>query len=276
MGLGTILGAFLFGIGMIFGGGCGSGTLYTVGGGSSQMAITLAAFIAGSVLGTLHLPYWTTLPQIGGFSMIDSWGVPTAVTVLLALLGALYWGTIKRERRYHGTLETGTQTRSFSAGPWSLLAGVAALAIVSIATLLATGRPWGITFAFGLWGAKILAFLGTDVALWPFWKNRTGVLERSIFADFTSLMNFGIIWGAFTAAHLARRFQPKLRLTGAEVFTALLGGILMGYGARLAYGCNIGAYLGGLISGSAHGWLWMVAAFSGSILAIRVRARLHI
>ena len=28
----------------------------------------------------------------------------------------------------------------------------------------------------------------------------------------------------------------------------------MGYGARLAYGCNIGAYLGGIVSGS-FAWL---------------------
>ena len=39
----------MFGIGMQLGGGCGSGTLFTVGGGSSRMAVTLAAFIAGRV-----------------------------------------------------------------------------------------------------------------------------------------------------------------------------------------------------------------------------------
>lgn len=41
------IGDFLFGIGMQLGGGCGSGTLYTVGGGSLRMLFTLAAFCAG-------------------------------------------------------------------------------------------------------------------------------------------------------------------------------------------------------------------------------------
>ena len=30
----------------------------------------------------------------------------------------------------------------------------------------------------------------------------------------------------------------------------------MGYGARIAFGCNIGAYFGGIASFSLHGWLW--------------------
>jgi len=53
-----------------------------------------------------------------------------------------------------------------------------------------------------------------------------------------------------------------------------MGGLLMGYGARLGYGCNIGAYLGGLVSGSLHGLVWMIAAFAGSALAIRIKPRL--
>ncbi|WP_428672793.1 YeeE/YedE thiosulfate transporter family protein, partial [Roseibium sp.] len=47
-----------------------------------------------------------------------------------------------------------------------------------------------------------------------------------------------------------------------------------GYGARLAYGCNIGAYLGGLVSGSLHGWLWLVFGFLGSLLGTRLRIKL--
>jgi len=30
---------------------------------------------------------------------------------------------------------------------------------------------------------------------------------------------------------------------------------MLGYGARLAYGCNIGAYFSGIASASVHGWL---------------------
>lgn len=56
-----------------------------------------------------------------------------------------------------------------------------------------------------------------------------------------------------------------------DLSTALLGGLCMGYGARIAYGCNIGAYLGGMISGSLHGLVWMMAALVGSALALKLR-----
>jgi len=99
------------------------------------------------------------------------------------------------------------------------------------------------------------------------------LLDRSVFSDTTSVMNFGIIAGAMAASALAGKYRPVFRLTGIEIGTAILGGLLMGYGARLAYGCNIGAYLGGLVSGSLHGWVWMIAAFVGSALAIRIKSQ---
>ena len=46
---------------------------------------------------------------------------------------------------------------------------------------------------------------------------------------------------------------------------------MLGYGARLAYGCNIGAYFSGIASGSLHGWLWLVAAFAGNWLGVAAR-----
>src|SRR6185437_10237650 len=56
LGPSLIIGAFVFGIGMQLANGCGSGTLYTVGGGSGRMLVTLLLFIIGSVLGSLSLP----------------------------------------------------------------------------------------------------------------------------------------------------------------------------------------------------------------------------
>ena len=49
MGLMTAIGAFAFGVGMQLGGGCASGTLFTAGGGSTRMVVTLAFFILGSL-----------------------------------------------------------------------------------------------------------------------------------------------------------------------------------------------------------------------------------
>lgn len=269
--LGVVVGAFTFGFGMMFAGGCGSGTLFTLGGGSTRMVITLGAFVAGSVFATLHVPWWRALPSGPRIGLIEEAGVVGGLGVLLAILGVIAWASIRRERALHGDVARSRATGSLVTGPWSLIAGALALGVVSLATLALLGRPWGITSAFTLWGAKALGAAGVDIASWPYWQTRQGWLNRSVLGDPTSVMNFGIIGGALLAANLAGRFAPTWRLSRADVGTAVLGGLLMGYGARIAYGCNIGGYLGGMISGSAHGLVWMGAALAGSALALKLR-----
>ncbi len=47
IGVEGAIGAFLFGVGMQLGSGCACGTLYTIGGGSSLMLLTLLTFGIG-------------------------------------------------------------------------------------------------------------------------------------------------------------------------------------------------------------------------------------
>ena len=89
IGPSLIIGAFVFGIGMQLANGCGSGTLYTVGGGSGRMLFTLAFFIAGSVIGSLHLPAFL---RLGGIDPI---------------LAANYFGPVGRPCRHAGQHRVG-------------------------------------------------------------------------------------------------------------------------------------------------------------------------
>lgn len=273
-GVSAAIGAFMFGLGMQLGGGCGSGTLFTAGGGSTRMMITLTAFIAGSLIATAHLPFWGTLPSTPGISLISQFGALGAFALTAAVLAAIAVGTIVLERRKHGALEAHRETGSLLRGPWSMLLGAIMIAGVSIATFLVLGRPWGITSGFALWGAKIASAAGVPVETWDYWKWQTGAIERTVFADATSVMNFTIMAGAMAAASLAGKYRPSLSIDRIGLITAIAGGLLMGYGARLAFGCNIGAYLGGIVSGSVHGWFWFVFAFVGSLLGTRVRRAL--
>src|SRR5579883_1141763 len=278
VGVSVLVGAFMFGLGMQLGGGCASGTLYTAGGGNSRMFVTLAFFIIGSALGAWNLPWLSAQPNFGSISLIKAWGWEPALAVSLALFAAIAALTVVVERRTHGTLRYGVETdrRGFTRflhGPWPLLAGAIALAIGNFATLYLAGRPWGITSAFALWGSKIFAASGIDVASWGYWHSpeRAKALQDSVFADITSVMDFGIILGALLASGLAGKFSPGWRVPPRSLLAAVLGGLLLGYGARLAYGCNIGAYFSGISSASLHGWLWLVAAFIGSVLGTYLR-----
>src|SRR5271170_4820344 len=278
VGVSVIVGAFLFGLGMQLGCGCASGTLYTAGGGNSRMLVTLAFFIIGSALGAWHLPWWSATPNVGPISLISAWGWAPALAVSLAGFAAIATLTVVIERRTHGALRDGGATarhgwRRFLQGPWPLLAGAVALALGNFATLYLAGRPWGITSAFALWGSKIFAAAGVDVASWGYWHSaeRAKQLQDSVFADITSVMDFGIILGALLASGLAGKFHPGWKVPARSLIAAVIGGLLLGYGARLAYGCNIGAYFSGIASSSVHGWLWLVAAFAGSVLGTYLR-----
>ncbi len=272
----VLVGAFLFGVGMQIGGGCASGTLFTVGGGSSRMVVTLGAFIAGSALGAYHLPAWQQAPELDPISLQVEYGTAGALAITFLLLASIWIGSVFFERRRCGdavSIGMDASHRAWLRGPWPLVAGALGLAAVNIATLILAGRPWGVTSGFALWGSKALAGIGVDVASWPYWQSPAAAasLEASVFANITSVMNFGLILGALVAAGLAGRFSPVWRIPARSLLAALLGGLLLGYGARIAYGCNIGAYFSGVASSSLHGWMWLIAAFAGSTIGIRIR-----
>ncbi len=280
VGISVLMGAFLFGIGMELGNGCGSGTLWTVGGGHVNMLVTLVFFIVGSVIGTVHLGWWLELPSLGKISLIESFGWQTALFLQLLLLLALYLFVHFLEKRRHGQVtpilsrkNEGDFLNRLIFGPWPLSWGVAGLLFFSLVTLLVAGHPWSITFAFGLWGVKIWSALGGDISALSYWSSGypARALASSVLADVTSVMNFGIILGAMLAAGLAGSFAPAKKIQAKTIFSAVIGGLLLGYGARLAFGCNIGGLYSGIASGSLHGWLWLVAGFIGTIAGVSIR-----
>ncbi|MFC3705198.1 YeeE/YedE family protein [Devosia honganensis] len=278
VGVSVLLGAALFGLGMQLGGGCGSGTLFTVGGGSARMLVTLAFFIIGALIGTAHLPFWLEQPSLPAISLGAELGVGFALAATIAALALVALVTALIERRAHGNIERepapARQGWSWILyGPWPLVGAGLLLALFNIATLLLAGHPWSITYGFGLWGAKIAQGVGIDVASWEFWTwpAQAQALNSSVLADTVSVMDFGLVLGAALAAAIAGKFAPRAKLPLGSLLAAIVGGLLMGYGARLSFGCNIGALFSGIATGSLHGWLWFAAAFAGSFAGVWLR-----
>lgn len=278
LGTSVLAGAFMFGIGMQLGGGCASGTLFTAGGGNARMLVTLLFFIIGSLLATINFDWWVALPSLAPVSLVDTFGAAGGILVSLVLFAAIAAVTILVEKRRHGALESEPASKRQGVsrllrGPWPLVAGAVALVLLNFATLALAGRPWGITSAFALWGAKGAQLIGIDPSAWAYWQlpPNAKALSESVLADVTSVMDFGIIAGAMLAAALAGRFAPSFDIPLRSVLAAVIGGLLLGYGARIAYGCNIGAYFSGIASGSLHGWLWAVFAFAGNMVGVKLR-----
>ena len=256
-----VVGAFLFGIGMQLANGCGSGVLFSFGGGSGRMLVALPFFILGSLLGSFLLPSVIHLGSLGQLPIAGGAGAPTGIIInllLIALVGGLFYS---RGRRRGETMSR------------HLILATLVIAVLCWLVFALSGHPWGVTFGFTLWGAKIAAALGVPVDSFVFWQwaGPRRALAHSVLADVSSLMDIGMILGAgamaASAGGLRRQGWPGAR----QLVGAAIGGILMGIGARLGFGCNIGAFLAGIASGSLHGWIWFVAAMGGSWVGLRAR-----
>jgi uncharacterized membrane protein YedE/YeeE len=263
LGPSLIIGAFVFGIGMQLGNGCGSGTLYTAGGGSGRMLVTLLLFIIGSVLGSLSLPSALALGGIDPILASDylgPWGGLLATLASIALAALLIIAVAKR------------RGAGFMPARNYVIGGLA-IGLLCVFVFIAGGHPWSVTFGFTVWGAKAASALGFDLTHYAFWQwpGPKHALSESVLSDTSSLTDFGMLFGAMAAAAAAKPFAAAAWPPLKSLLAAALGGLLMGWGARLGFGCNIGAFVGGVASGSLHGWVWFIAALPGCLIGIRLR-----
>lgn len=286
VGAALLIGAFLFGVGMQLGGCCGSGTAYLAGAGSARLMITLVFFIVGSVWGSVDAPFWWGWPKYARFSMLESWGLAPALAGTLALLGLLFWGTLVAERARHGSVATAEVPparpldRLLFAPLPPLAAGVVMGVLAGLAVVV-TLAPWGVTFGYTLYGVKILAALGIDPGQWAapgagtaFWSADWAqrAIAEPLWLNNAANMTIGVMIGAALASGLAGKWKPSFRgVHPLAILAAVLGGLLMGYGARMSTGCNIGALMNGVASGSLHGWAWFAAAFLGNVVTVPLR-----
>ena len=265
VGIAMILGAFVFGMMMQLVMGCGSGTLVNAGSGNLVGLIALAGFIGGSFAGSLHLGWWTGLGSLPVLSAQGLFG--DYLGLILTLAGLALVGVLTLARAAPGK----------RMPPRRLWIAAALIAALALANLVIAGQPWGIVYGLGLWGAKIAQAGGVDLAQTAFWaaEGNATRLSSSILTDVTSLTNIGLLIGAFAVMRWrADPGAPAQVLTLASYGAVLGAALILGYSARLAFGCNVGAFFSGISTGSLHGWVWLIAAFAGSTIGIRLRPHL--
>ena len=263
LGPSLIIGAFVFAVGMQLANGCGSGTLYTVGGGSGRMLVALLFFVIGSFLGSLSLPAFLALGGIDPVLASDylgAWGGLALTLGSIAIAGACVIAVARN------------RGANFIPSRRYIIGGVI-IGLLCVAVFAAGGHPWSVTFAFTVWGAKAATALGFDLSHAAFWQwpGPKRALTESVLSDTSSLTNLGMLFGAMAAAAASKPFATGSWPPLKSVAAAAIGGLLMGWGARLGFGCNIGAFVGGVASGSLHGWLWFLAALPGCLVGIRLR-----
>ncbi|MGG5254428.1 YeeE/YedE thiosulfate transporter family protein [Neobacillus sp. SM06] len=155
---------------------------------------------------------------------------------------------------------------------WPYWLGGLLLGLINMLMFSATGKAWGVTTAFAYWGAWIFQGFGGHPETWAFFQGNKmdALLHETIFSHAESITDLGIIVGAFFAALAASQFKIKKIKSMKQVVAAIAGGLLMGYGARLSFGCNIGALFSGTASLSLHGWVFIIFIFIGAWIGSKI------
>lgn len=156
--------------------------------------------------------------------------------------------------------------------PWPYWVGGVILALLNICLLVITGKAWKVTTGFLYWGALVLEKLGFNPRNWYYFSvyNHELIECETFFINSYTTLNVAIVVGSLLAVLWANEFKWKKVKNKKQLFYALIGGILMGYGTRLSFGCNIGAYFSAIPSFSLHGWVFAVFMFVGAWIGSKI------
>lgn len=266
-----------FGVGMALSGACISGHLYRLGEGYSRAPIALLGSLIGFGVGfmTWYALYIHTLVRADVPWLPATFGYSGSLIIHLIALGGLALILLRRlpalPERPGGQITAASVYRSIFRERWNpLLTG----AIVGVIGVFAYFRvePLGVTAQIGSVSRTAMNELGfLSGSRLPGLDTFAGCATMVVqtITD-NGLLIGGLVAGSFAVALLGGHFNIS-RLTLKNSFTALLGGVLMGWGSMTALGCTVGTLLSGMSAFALSGWIFGAATFAGVWLGIKLR-----
>jgi uncharacterized membrane protein YedE/YeeE len=239
----NIIGGYLFGMGIVLAGGCGSGILYRVGEGNLAYVLAVFGYFFGIVItkfGFLKPVYdWTvaesrqvwvgdyTIPTLYNVLGVNKW------VVIVVVCAALLFFVFKK---------------GYSWSIAGLLVGLLAVAAFW-ASAYFSGRARGLSFT----GPLREAFLGV-----LFGDSKAPASEMAsilgLKMSWSSMYVLAVPVGAFLSGKFLK--EVKLKVPPAdELVKVMLGGFIMGIGAQMGGGCNIGHSLTGVATLAVSSWV---------------------
>lgn len=236
----AIVGGYLFGLGIVVAGGCGTGILYKQGEGQLAALITTLSF-GLSLMASLHGPLKPVVQFLKSYKVsigsgdeaITSpalWdlfgGGQTTKWIVIAVIVAIIIPVILKGRPFGPQPKKGW---SWSLG--GLLVGVV-ITFAWWASYYWGGQARGISAAGPTAEAFLMASMGNSMSkfdpMYDFWGIATGT--------WSALYVFGIPLGAFLSSKGLGEFKLTIPKDPNEVLRVFFGGIIMGFGAAVAGG----------------------------------------
>ena len=261
--------ALAFGFGMALSGACISGHLYRIGQGSLRAIPALIGALIGFGLGFIT---WNTLYLRAIQDSPTLWlphyiGYAGSLAVTLAVLGVIAYFLLKSNTESAPERASGLAIlrSKFSPATTGLLVGV----IGTIAYMRI--EPLGVTRQLSAISRKEF----DKQSLLPETINGLDTLAGCVGLVTETITNngwliIGFVLAAFAGALSANRFKfeiPTLRNSS----TALVGGVLMGWGSMTALGCTVGVLLSSTQAFAVSGWVFFLFAFLGVFLGIKAK-----
>ncbi|QWT46482.1 selenium metabolism membrane protein YedE/FdhT [Azospira inquinata] len=150
---------------------------------------------------------------------------------------------------------------------WPPVPAIIAAGVLAAYYFGITGTFWAVTGEFTRWGGHLLQFAGYHPETWTYFKLMH--FEGTPLERVDGMMILGMFAGCFAAALWANNVKLRLPQHPIRIAQALVGGIIAGFGARLAMGCNLAAFFTGIPQFSLHAWFFALATAVGTWFGAR-------
>lgn len=164
----------------------------------------------------------------------------------------------------------------FFVKPFSLIGGAMGLVVLFTVLLAVFKSEWGVSTPYGTWFGRVLVRFGMDPEKLAIFANTTmgGAFEKPIWQNGVSVQDIGILFGTVIYTLFSGTFIKTVKegfsLTKREFILYCIGGFTMGFGTRLAQGCNAGALYSPIAAFSLSGWVFLPFMVLGGILGNKV------
>ena len=151
---------------------------------------------------------------------------------------------------------------------WSMTKTAIILGFLLLFLPVAFGTSWGVTSAYHRVAATAVDKLGI-----PLSPGNADMITDNLLADSTLIRNVGTLMGAFIGMLLAGTFRFDFSFVRSDTLYFALRGLMLGFGARSAGGCNAGALYSGIASFTLSGWVFLIFMVLGGMLSVKLFAK---
>lgn len=151
---------------------------------------------------------------------------------------------------------------------WNPYVAISLAGLLSALYFGITGTVWAVTGEFTRLGGHILQWFGIDVADWAYFNLIS--IEGTPISRTDGWIVIGMLVGALMMILISNSFKIRIPKQKRRLVQGFIGGIIAGFGARLALGCNLAAFFTGVPQFSFHAWIFMLMTAIGTYFGVKV------